>query len=144
MGYQTGPNIRHNGSRLKLLSWNLGETIKNLTDETLRDSSRTESFSVVTGDTISLYREWRWWNQTTDSQTVSNYVALDTLDYSIEIINASTGARLALIDSLGALRQSSAGSPPLYGTRPIMAAIKYVSRFYKVLSKSTRVEPEIA
>jgi hypothetical protein len=45
-------NIRHNGSRVNLLSWNLRQAFTNLNDAALRDSSRTASFSVSTGDTM--------------------------------------------------------------------------------------------
>lgn len=113
-----------NSQRLRLKGWVMNKLVGGLAD-LLTDSSRTESFELSTGDSISFYREFRWYNPITHVQDTSNYYALDTLDYSVELVRVSDGQRLALLDTIGILAQATPGAPVFYGTHPVMAHIKY-------------------
>jgi hypothetical protein len=89
------------------------------------DSTRTNDFVLDSNDTISFYRDFQWYNPKDSRQSLDNYFSTDTLDYVVELVNASNGQRLALMDSLGALPMVPPGTPVLYGRHPIIAKIKY-------------------
>ncbi len=116
---------RHNGVRPRLLAWKDGH-IHSARDEMMADSSRTASFPIEAGDSISFYREFKWYNPKDQSQTQTNYVALDTLDYVVELVSSRTGLRLALLDSFGVMPRPTPGAPEFHGDRPIMASIDHV------------------
>lgn len=120
-------DVELNGERIKLKTWCPGKNLEGLNNADLSDSSTTNDFMVSTGDSITLYRELSWL-QITDSglvQSVDYYRALDTLDYVIELVEASTGNRLVMLDSLGVLRNVSGTTPSIYGNRSIMAEVGY-------------------
>lgn len=118
-------DVKNNGSPITLYGWCGGQDINDWEANKLSDSTRTNAFSIHTGDTISFYRELAWYNPIVKEQNPDNYFAKDTLDYSIELIRASTNERIALLDSIGVLRRVTVGAPVLYGTHPIIAVVKY-------------------
>lgn len=113
-----------NNGRIRLRNWNYGRLSTAPLSE-YNDSSRTDEVTLGAGDTISFYRHFQWYNPMTKKQTFSNYFATDTLDFVVELMDATTGLRLALLDSFGALPRVPAGSPVLYGLHPIMAVVGY-------------------
>ncbi len=119
-------NFRVNGSRLELSGWCNKDQTKNLTADSLSKVSNTGSFTTNTGDTLSFYREFNWFNPVTGARTTTNYRGGDSLDFVIELINQANGSRLALIDSFGILKQVPSGTPSLHGSRPIVTQGKYV------------------
>lgn len=116
---------RHNGTRPRLLAWSYRRLVTAPIAK-LNDSSRTEDFAISTGDTVSFYRELRWYNPKNHRQDTNNYYSPDTLDYAVELVDAANGERLKLLDSLGALPSPSPGVPVFYGTRPIIALARYI------------------
>lgn len=118
--------FRKNNSQIWLHGWCEGKTIRDLPAEVLSDSSRTASFVVHTGDTISFFRELAWFNPWTLEQTPDGYYSLDTLDYAVELVKAVTGVRRVLLDSIGVLRKMPSGTPTIYGTRPIIDIVSYI------------------
>lgn len=119
-------DLRKNSGRVKFQRWTLDTTLRTWPDPKLRDSSGSEDFKVVTGDTISFYRQLTWRSAITGEQTIDNYYSNDTLDFAVELVRVSDNTRIALLDSIGTLRQIPSGVPNLYGTRPILAIVKYV------------------
>lgn len=118
--------FKKNGNNIWLHGWCEGKTIRDLSAANLSDSSRTVSFVVHTGDTLSFFRELAWFNPWTIEQTPNGYYSFDTLDYTVELVRANTGARRALLDSIGVLKKVPMGTPTIYGTRPIIDVVKYV------------------
>jgi hypothetical protein len=112
-----------NGWRPRLATWKSGRIVT-ASFQALTDSSRTDPFTVATGDTISFYRELSWYNPKDHRQDTANFFSLDTLDYAVELIDLKN-RRLQLLDSLGVLARTSPGVPVLYGMQPIMANISY-------------------
>lgn len=117
--------FRHNGNRLRLSKWK-DNTFANAHPSILTANSGTISFIISSGDTISVYREFSWINPQTRIQDTTNYYALDTLEYIIELVRLSDSTIVARLDSLGVLPNTSTGKPILYGNQPVMANVHYV------------------
>jgi hypothetical protein len=115
----------HNGRRLRLLAWR-DSHVHSAGAEMMSDSSRTETFAVAPGDTVSIYREWKWYDPRDFRQDTVNFISLDTLDYTVELVSASTASRIAVLDSFGVLPRTTPGPPVFHGSRPIMATARYV------------------
>ncbi len=113
-----------NNGRIRLRNWQDGR-ISTAPISEYNDSTRTDEVTLAAGDTISFYRHFQWYNPMTRKQSFSNYFATDTLDYVVDLVNAATGLRLALLDSFGALARVPAGSPVLYGLHPIIAVVRF-------------------
>ncbi|MGE3802038.1 MAG: hypothetical protein AB7H80_13535 [Candidatus Kapaibacterium sp.] len=119
--------IKKNGVRLDLYDYVLHRTINYKTDSSLSTISRTNSFSVFTGDTISFYREFSWFNHLDGNvKKLDNYYSHDTLIYTIELIEDGTNNRLALLDSMGVYPQMPAGIPSYFGYGPVMVLRQYI------------------
>jgi len=118
-------DFKKNGARLVLSSWCEGQDITDSTDADLGSISRTAAFTLATGNVLTLYREIAWYDPAIREQDPDNYYAKDTLDYVVDLINAGSGARLALLDSIGVLRRTTRGVPTIYGTTELMKIIGY-------------------
>lgn len=118
-------NVEMGGQRVKLATWCSGKNIVGHTNAELSDSSVTENMVLVAGDTIAFYRELGWANLFTDEQTVNFYYAKDTLDFVVELVSVG-GGRLALLDSIGVLRNDVPSVPVVYGHVPVIRMVKYV------------------
>lgn len=118
--------FKKNGARLILDDWCEGQVILDSTPVALGSISKTDVFTVSSGDVLTLYREIAWYDPAVYEQEPDNYYADDTLDYVIELINASSGNRMALLDSIGILSRSTRGVPTMYGTTELMKLISYV------------------
>jgi hypothetical protein len=118
--------IRLNGVNIPLDGWRFDSVVADYDAADLSNHTRTRAITVHTGDTISLFRELTWYHRQTKTQDTGNFYALDTLDYAIELNQDSSGARLALLDSMGVLRRTTVGPPTLYGIHSIMAQVQYV------------------
>lgn len=120
----TFTEARRNGNRIPLLHWKRGGMV-HMDADVMSYNSRTAVFPLLTGDTLSFYRELEWYTLMGREQSLTNYYALDTLAYSVELVRASDGAVLALLDSLGIMPSTTPGTPTIHGTRPIMAQVNY-------------------
>lgn len=121
--------VRKNNARVLLSTWCDGADIRTWSLAQMNDSTRTASFTVVTGDTVSFFRQLSWYNPADTSgypQQLNNFYSLDTLDYVVELVRASDNVSLVPLDSLGVLRKVPSGSPSFYGSRPIAAKVTYV------------------
>ncbi len=116
---------RRNGENIKLLHWEYNRLVHGPA-EYLTYNSRTADFPIQPGDTLSFYRELRWYNPLTRRQDTNNYYALDTLDFSVHLIRTSDGEPIMLLDSIGVLPRLPIGAPAVYGARPLMAVVRYV------------------
>lgn len=118
--------FRKNSSRLFLKDWAYLTSRDEWDTPTLNDSSGTAFFTIHTGDTLSAYREFEWYMQRSGAHRPDNYSATDTLSYSIELTDSATGARLALLDSLGIMRRDTPGYPSIHGTHALFSTIPYI------------------
>ncbi|MDB5034236.1 MAG: hypothetical protein JWQ98_1477 [Chlorobi bacterium] len=117
---------RKNSTKLRLKTWEDGRAV-NAHNAVLSFQSATDTFTVHTGDTVRFYRELGWLDPTTGGgRDTNNYRALDTLNYTVELVRTSNHQRAARLDSLGALPRTTPGVPVLYGDRPLMAIVKYI------------------
>ncbi len=109
----------HNGSLLKLRHWELGRSV-NLDEDLLSLNSRTEDFTVHTGDTVSFMRDFRWFHGITQQQEPNNFFSHDTLTYVVELASAHDSgyyqSRVAVIDSFGVMPCSPPGEPQFFGS----------------------------
>ena len=116
---------QHNGRGLKLLHWVLARSI-NAHEDDLNLKSRTEDFTIVTGDTVNFYREVNWFNPITRTQLATNYFSRDTLLYVVELVRASDSTHILSLDTVGMLPRAKLGAPRVLTGRPLMAQIRYV------------------
>lgn len=114
----------HNAQKLRWSGWCKMREIRDLEPPQLSDTSHTESFVVQEGDQVSVYRELSWIGGSL-AAFPTTYFARDTLDFAIVITDAVTGGRLALLDSIGLLRQVPTGSPTYYGSAPNAARLTW-------------------
>ncbi len=121
----TFTECRINAMRPRLATWKFRQQIT-APVSALTDSSRTDPFKVVAGDTITFYRELMWYDPKTGRQDTDNFFSSDSIDYVVELVRWTTGHRVAMLDSLGILARSAPGAPTLYGMRPVMAKVAYV------------------
>ena len=116
---------KRNGVPLRMPTWQ-DNRIVNAPAAYLNANNRTEVFTCRAGDTLSFFRWFNWHSLIPNHHDVDGYAALDTLDYTMELVRVSDSARVAVIDSMGALPRVAPGRPTLYGARPIMAMATYV------------------
>jgi hypothetical protein len=116
---------RLNGHLIALEHWSEGNNV-HAPAPYLTFNSRTRVFPVAAGDTISFYRELEWYNPTTRFQGTTNYISLDTLQWIAHLVRNSDGAPIAMLDSTGILPNLTHGPPRIYGSRPLMAVVRYV------------------
>lgn len=116
---------RKNRDLLKLLHWQYNRLV-HADARYLTYNSRTAAFTASAGDTISFFRELRWYHPFTQYQDTSNYFALDTLEFMAYLVNARTGAPLIRLDSIGAMPRLTVGPPAIYGMRPLMAVARTI------------------
>lgn len=95
------------------------------TNAQLSAISRTRTFSVSSGDTLGFFREMFWFDNATNSYNPSRIDSDDELYFSVELVNASNGARVMLLDTLS-LASSSGTTPCIFMWRPVVARIGFI------------------
>ena len=78
-------------------------------------------FSASQGDTLELYRAGIWGD---DGPQFAEARGGDTVDFTIELVDAVSKRRLAVVDSMGMLVE--AGVRTIYGERGAYAVVRYV------------------
>lgn len=116
---------RRNSGRLKLRNW-LDNRMVNANARLLNFNSGTDTFTLHTGDTLSFYRNLFWKDLLTGEQDTANYYALDSLDYTVELVRVSDSVRIATLDTIGILSNIVVGPPLIHGTHPLMTTVQYV------------------
>lgn len=116
---------RRNGERLTLRHWK-DRRVVNANARLLSFNSTTDTFTCRVGDTLSFFRELYWKDLVTGEQDTANYYALDSLDYAVELVRLSDSTRVATVDTIGILANTTMGPPRIHGTHPLMAVVRYV------------------
>lgn len=99
------------------------------TNAQLSDISRTRTFRVVGGDTLSFFREFYWYDSTTQFYNPAKLVSTDEIYGSVELVAAGSNTRIALLDTFS-LRSSGSATPCLYLWRPVVARVEYLVPSY--------------
>lgn len=116
---------RYNRQRWRLRNWK-NKRVVNANARLLSFNSGTDPLTLRAGDTLSFYRELTWHNLATGEQDTANYYALDSLDYTVELVRLSDSTRVATLDTIGILANQTPGPPRIHGTHPLMATVPYV------------------
>lgn len=114
-----------NGRHLTLKNWKKGRKV-NASARLLSFNSATDTFTCRTGDTLSFYRDLYWKELASGRQDTANYYALDSLDYTVELVRLSDSARVAILDTIGILANTTMGPPRIHGMHPLMATVRYI------------------
>ena len=117
--------VRLNGRIVILQHWKNNRLV-HANDDVLAWNSRTAVFPIRPGDTISFYRELRWYHPFTNWQDTNTYYASDTLEWMAHLVRARDLKPLATIDSTGILPRTTMGAPFIYSAYPMMAIVQYV------------------
>ena len=124
--FYTFTELQNAGTRIELDNWEYLDFKTNMAPATLNDLSRSRPFVVHTGDTLSFYREFVWFNPHTQEQKTNNYFSEDDLEYVIRLKKTGTNTVLATLDSLGVYSKVPSGAPWIYGNGPAYYVVHYV------------------
>jgi len=103
-----------------------GDTARwDYTNSQLSDISRTKTFTVVGGDTLSFYREYFWLDHTTNTYNPAKFVSNDNVYVSVDLINAANGNRIALLDTIKISSTTTSKRPCVFGWKPAIARIAF-------------------
>ncbi len=140
--YYKVADFQYDGSNLDFSSWSIDTQHDSWTATQMASQTESDVFTMSTGKKLSFYREFSWADPSTGEQTQSNYLSLDTLSYTIELIKDSDDSRLEVLDTMSVLRRTTRGTPTLSGTYPILAAIEYtIPAGYNGIDAYIRVVP---
>lgn len=89
--------------------------IDTLDEASLSNLNRTDNITLNTNDTISFYRNFRWYNRFDNAMTTSNYYSRDTITYKVELLDSIDNSRLEILDSFTVLRCVPSGTPSFLG-----------------------------
>lgn len=129
-------DVRKNGSFVPLHGWCHGKAwnwdtatkafIDEVSDAQLRERSRTRWIHVSAGDTIQVYRLLQLRDHATPRKLLwDRWRASDDVAFSIELIDSTTGSRMALIDTFYLEKSSVNGRPAFFSWYPTGAVIQY-------------------
>ena len=115
------------GKRIIFETWCPEKNLQGLSNAALSDSSASRSFTVAAGDTVFFLRDFSWVDEAESGSRfyLDRFRSADTLDYAVELVDAVSGNRAALLDSIGVLRNVSDSMPTLYGGRGIVSAVAF-------------------
>lgn len=86
--------------------------------------STTKAIPVIAGDTISFYRDFYWLDNTANGAVnAAKLVSSDEISASVELVHASDGSRILLVDTVHIAPTTSNGKPCITSWKPIMARI---------------------
>jgi hypothetical protein len=114
-----------NSQQLNLLDW-MYRRVVHATPQHPYLNSRTDNFTVHTGDTVSFFKEWSWANPITRVQDPGDYRSLDTLIYVVYLVRAADSQCIALLDSMLIMPSPQPGRPSVFGTSTIAGLMKFV------------------
>jgi len=126
-----------NSHQLFLASWcnnqvinydDVGDSvITNWTQAELNARSLTRSFPISSGDTIRYYKSSSFIKRgTTNSYSYNYYKNPDILSYSVEIIDSTTGARIALLDTVYLGSTMASRKPCMQSWYPMYSRVTYI------------------
>lgn len=114
--------------------WNWSATTQSdtaeLSNAMLSAISRTKAFTLVTGDTVSLYRDYvllDGGDHVGAPATVPLWGLSHPITMTMEVVEATTQRRIALLDSIG-LSPSASGRPPcIWSPYPVSARVVWIA-----------------
>lgn len=111
-------------------TWNWSDAMDTDTNEVsnavLSALSRTKTFALRGGDTVSMVRFIDWYDKLRDEITTEHYVNPDAITMTFEVVNAATNARVHLLDSIKFEPTTVSGKPCFYSPRPLFSRLMYI------------------
>lgn len=112
-------------------TWNYSQYLDadttELTNAALSAISGTKPFDVSAGDTLSLFRRIYWEDRGGDTFAFGKLVNPDAVSMWFEILNATTGARIALVDSTHFSSMTATKRPCFQTQHPLTARIVWIA-----------------
>lgn len=96
------------------------------TNAQLSAISVTKPFTIHAADTIGFFREYFWKDHVTNQFSPNHYVSNDRVMLSVELVDAASGERIALLDTTWIDTTASSRQPCIKAWKPVMARIGYV------------------
>ena len=124
VGYQFS-ELQINSKKIKLQNWCMEKVRREFNNDSLRNAmSRTYSFLARPGDTISFFRIFSWYNTIKQNRV---YSSSGNISFSVELIDATSGKRLALLDSVFVRKQTVPTVSPIISSMfPMVFKPKYI------------------
>ncbi len=89
--------------------------------------SRSKTISIVAGDTFSVFKRIYWEDRSGDTFAFEKLVNPDAVSMWVELVNASTGARISLLDSAHFSSTTVSTRPCLYAMLPLTARCVFIA-----------------
>lgn len=103
--------------------------VENWTPAQLNARSLTKTFPVSYGDTLSFFKESWFFTLNTNGPAFKYYKNDHQLAYSVELVDSTTGLRIALLDTTYLAQTTSSRKPCMYSWYPMYSRVKYVVPF---------------
>lgn len=112
--------------RNRVMNWDSvhSEPYATWTAQEMRDRSKTRVFPVSAGDTLQFYRTYWWIDRLTSAVSYNRYINDNGISYSVELVNASSGARILQMDTLAFGTTTSTKKPCINGWYPPLSRVR--------------------
>ncbi len=126
-----------NRRKLFLQDWCHGRTINYIdssktvyqewTPLELNNRSITKPFPLSASDTLQFFRTLSWIDRLTQEVSFNRYLNSHALAYSVELVNATSGDRIALLDTFRISSTTSSKKPCIYSWYPMISRVTFVA-----------------
>ncbi|MBN9400361.1 MAG: T9SS type A sorting domain-containing protein ['Candidatus Kapabacteria' thiocyanatum] len=111
-------------------TWNYSQYLDTdtaeVTNAVLSTLSRTKAIPVSVGDTLSVFRRISWMERSVDRYGFKKLVNPDAISMWVEVVNASTGARIELLDSTHFSSTTASKKPCFQTQHPLFSRLVYI------------------
>lgn len=113
----------------KVWNWSdyLDTDTAEVTNTMLSELSRTKAIPISAGDTLSVFRRISWIDRSVDKYGFKRLVNPDAISMWAELVNASTGARIELLDSTHFSSTTASGRPCFQTQHPLYSRLVYIA-----------------
>lgn len=113
----------------KVWNWSdyLNADTAEVTNAMLSSLSRTRTISISAGDTLSMFRRISWMDRAISNYGYKKLINPDAISMWVEVVDASTGARIELLDSTHFSSTTTSGRPCFQTQHPLYSRLVYVA-----------------
>lgn len=113
----------------KVWNWSdyLDTDTAEVTNAMLSALSRTKTIPISAGDTLSVFRRISWIDRSIDKYGFKKLINPDAISMWVELVNASTGVRIELLDSTHFSSTTVGGRPCFQTQHPLYSRLVYIA-----------------
>lgn len=112
----------------RVVNWDYTNNVAamNWTESDMRANSKTREFDVIAGDTLQFFRTIWWEDRLQNGVSYDRYVNPNPLSYCVELYDATTGARIAKMDTMLLSPTTPTRQPCIYSWYPMLSRVRMV------------------